>query len=516
MGASDDVPEKARLLREAEEALDDVRLIGDLASRRSSSARSRRSAQTLRAAYAGKVERWLAGSEALERRRARPCAARVAIGRRAFHWEIEFPEVFTRENPGFDAFVGNPPFAGKNTIIAANGANYLPWLLELHEESHGNADLVAHFYRRAFDLLRRREGGVRPDRHQHHRPGRHARTGLRWIRSTAAPSSRPGSASSGRARRPSSCQSCTCTRAAWQGPFDLDGRRWTITAFLFHAGGDEDPARLAANAGKSFQGSIVLGMGFTFDDTDKKGVANAISLMHELIAKDPRNAERIFPYIGGEEVNTARRTRTTATSSTSADVGGGGAAWPDLMAIVEEKVKPSGKLAKSARARRPQTLVAVRARHRRSSSDSRLERVLVIRRHRVAEGRPRYTPPTASKPSRSPRTGNANPAFEPPAASTTSSAPPDGPQQRGPDEDLQPLPRPRRARPDILKLRELHAAMDRAVLDAYGWTDIPPTASSSSTTRSTRTTSRGKPASARSPGATAGPTTLTRRSLERA
>ena len=29
--------------------------------------------------------------------------------------------------------------------------------------------------------------------------------------------------------------------------------------------------------------------------------------------------------------------------------------------------------------------------------------------------------------------------------------------------------------PDILKLRELHAAMDRAVLDAYGWTDVRPT-----------------------------------------
>jgi len=29
--------------------------------------------------------------------------------------------------------------------------------------------------------------------------------------------------------------------------------------------------------------------------------------------------------------------------------------------------------------------------------------------------------------------------------------------------------------PDIIKLRELHAAMDRAVLDAYGWTDIQPT-----------------------------------------
>jgi len=29
--------------------------------------------------------------------------------------------------------------------------------------------------------------------------------------------------------------------------------------------------------------------------------------------------------------------------------------------------------------------------------------------------------------------------------------------------------------PDILKLRELHAAMDRAVLGAYGWTDLNPT-----------------------------------------
>jgi hypothetical protein len=28
---------------------------------------------------------------------------------------------------------------------------------------------------------------------------------------------------------------------------------------------------------------------------------------------------------------------------------------------------------------------------------------------------------------------------------------------------------------DILRLRELHTAMDRAVLDAYGWTDLKPT-----------------------------------------
>ncbi len=31
---------------------------------------------------------------------------------------------------------------------------------------------------------------------------------------------------------------------------------------------------------------------------------------------------------------------------------------------------------------------------------------------------------------------------------------------------------PEEGSPDILELRRLHAAMDRAVLDAYGWTDL--------------------------------------------
>jgi hypothetical protein len=34
--------------------------------------------------------------------------------------------------------------------------------------------------------------------------------------------------------------------------------------------------------------------------------------------------------------------------------------------------------------------------------------------------------------------------------------------------------RPDEDAPDILKLRELHHAMDRAVLDAYGWHDLQP------------------------------------------
>jgi len=44
-------------------------------------------------------------------------------------------------------------------------------------------------------------------------------------------------------------------------------------------------------------------MGFTFDDTDTKGVSSSLAEMERLINKNPRNAERIFPYIGGEEIN---------------------------------------------------------------------------------------------------------------------------------------------------------------------------------------------------------------------
>ena len=37
-------------------------------------------------------------------------ARRVAIERRFLHWELEFPDVFTGTNSGFDALIGNPPW----------------------------------------------------------------------------------------------------------------------------------------------------------------------------------------------------------------------------------------------------------------------------------------------------------------------------------------------------------------------------------------------------------------------
>ena len=92
----------------------------------------------------------------------------------------------------------------------------------------------------------------------------------------------------------------------WKGQRYLDGNEAaTVTAFLFHDGDHDDPERLIANAEKSFVGSYVLGMGFTFDDLRNQEVATPTAIMDELIAKDPSNREVIFPYIGGDELNTS-------------------------------------------------------------------------------------------------------------------------------------------------------------------------------------------------------------------
>ena len=291
----------------------------------------------------------------------------------SFHWEVEFPEVFGRANPGFDAIIGNPPYGGKNTVSRANVTGYPDWLKLVHPESHGNADLVAHFFRRTFDVLRT-GGAFGLIATNTIAQGDTRSTGLRWICENGG--------TIYRARRrymwPGRAAVIVSVLHVCKGDGDLpkvlDGKTVDrITAFLFHGGHNEDPERLAANAAKSFQGSIVLGMGFTFDDTDKKGASTPIAEMKRLIAANPRNQEVIFPYIGGEEVNTSpththhrhvvnfrdwplRRADLGATWREADELArrnwrrGGvvpldylgpvAADWPELLAIVKARVKP--------------------------------------------------------------------------------------------------------------------------------------------------------------------------------
>ena len=139
------------ILEEAGAELESVRHYGDLLLRAFFEGDGLKAREINRSRYADLITQ-----HGLNGTQSSPTIVEASLS--PFHWEIEFPEVFERKNPGFDAIIGNPPFAGKNTIGNSNVSGYLDWLKQLHTEAHGNSDLVAHFFRRAFNLVR--EGGT--------------------------------------------------------------------------------------------------------------------------------------------------------------------------------------------------------------------------------------------------------------------------------------------------------------------------------------------------------------------
>jgi len=256
----------------------------------------------------------------------------------SFNWEIEFPEVFDRENPGFDAIVGNPPFLGGKRITTVSGETYNEWLQVVNPESNKNADLVAHFFRRAFNIIRQK-GTLGLIATNTIAQGDTRSSGLRFIcnnKGTIYNAQKrlkwPGLATV-------VVSVVNIFKGQYKGVKFLNEKETPkITAFLFHAGGNDDPKPLLANAGKSFIGNYILGMGFTFDDSNPD--ATPIAEMHRLIEKDPRNKDCIFPYIGGEEVNSSPIHKHYRYVINFGEMSENEARkYPDLMKIVEEKVK---------------------------------------------------------------------------------------------------------------------------------------------------------------------------------
>lgn len=301
---------KRQKLAVADEALSLVRLAGDAVVAAFFAGKKPKDRKEKRDELFSLLAAWLQSADSDARRRLGDTVETLRAGEKPItplHWEIEFPEVFTDSHPGFDAFVGNPPFAGKNSLIDSNREGYLDWLKTTHDKSHGTSDLVAHFFRRAFSLLTE-QGCFGLIATNTIGQGDTRATGLRWIctnRGTIYAAKRrykwPGHA----AVVVSIVHAC---RGTYHGAIQLDGRSVPIiTAYLFHQGGHENPEPLEANRGKSFIGCYLLGMGFTFDDSDSNSAASPLSEMERLIANDRCNKCCIFPYIGGEEINDSPR-----------------------------------------------------------------------------------------------------------------------------------------------------------------------------------------------------------------
>jgi hypothetical protein len=210
--------------------------------------------------------------------------------RKPLHWSLNFPEVF--EAGGFDGIVGNPPFMGGQKISGSFGKKYLEYLKFVYAPA-GAIDMVGFFFRRNFDLIKQdcsfgclatntiaqgdtREGSLEVIEKQ---------GGAITMAIKSMPW--PGAAAV-------SVSVAAIYKGKWQGKCLLDGAAVPyISSFFdsqFSAG---NPYPLYQNLDKSFQGSIVLGMGFVLLPEEGE----------KLIAKDPKNKDVIFPYLNGEDLN---------------------------------------------------------------------------------------------------------------------------------------------------------------------------------------------------------------------
>ena len=513
----------ATLWREAQDELARVRLYGDLVVAAFFEGSKPKERETKRLAYA----------EDVREDRTTPHLSRLEEWRTAevplapFHWEIEFPEVFQRTNSGFDAVVGNPPFAGSVSVVEGNLDGYTDWLRECHEESGGKCDLVAFFFRRAFGLIRN-QGTLGLIATNTIAQGDTRSSGLRWICEHGGEIYHARK----RVKWPGLAAVIVSvihiTKGTTLALRILDNRQVDkITAFLFHTGGHSDPALLRVNAQKSFLGTKVDGIGFLFDDMETKGGSTPLAEMQRLIASNPTNQAVIFPYIGGEEINTSPiqahyRYVINFGERSEAECRRN---WPDLMAIVDAKVKAI-RLASAASSKSNYGEAARRYwQHARHAKDlyaaiTSLDCVLGIARVSNAfaftflprsivynekvvifpfqtntafctfQARPHeiwarvfsstlgdglnYAPSDCFETFPFPKNWETHPAleaagkayYEHRAALMVTN-------NEGLTKTYNRFHDPYEQSAAITELRERHAAMDRAVLDAYGWPDIP-------------------------------------------
>jgi len=341
----EDQREKERLLETAEVAVDNVRLIGDLVIGAFFAGTNDRERKQELARRLTAVNLWLQdGGHAPAELREMQRELRGTTP--TFHWMLEFPEVFYAERPDpledgcvnrvayADAFLGNPPFMGGGQISGTFGNSYRDWLLLIHKPAHGNSDLVAHFFRRADAFL-----------------GMHGVIGLIATNTIAQGDTRTTGLQT-LARKGHIIYDAIRTMM-WPGEAAVavavvhcaKGRpcRMNLRPTLDHKPVDvinsrlrpkperADPRALTSNSSLSFLGAKIYGQGFALFPEERD----------EFIDRDRRNEERIFPYLGGEEVNSSPTQSHDRYVIRFANMDLEEAArWPDLLDHVRRLVKP--------------------------------------------------------------------------------------------------------------------------------------------------------------------------------
>jgi hypothetical protein len=517
---SDDVREKRQLLRDADDALAKVRMVGDAVVASFFAGDGATAREAYRTRWAATIANSLSRNE--------PSAVLTGFVEDlrsgewpvpCFHWEIEFPEVFLKEARGFDAFVGNPPYAHKNAIVREGGIGYIGFFQTQYPGFHGYSDLGAYFVRRAESLVRAggcwtllctktiAEGKARDSGLQAAISAGStiiaARTKIDW----------PGAAS---------VVVCAPTvfRRPWSRAVELDGETTASISASLTAEKAWAPLPIAENKSLSSTGFLTYGRGFVLSREAGE----------QILEREPESRQVVMPLISASDftdqpeplpsqwvINFGTRSEAEA------------ARYPGPFKWLENHAKAERLEASRADARDRWWLLVGRAeRVYAEASRLGLRRVLAnlhVSKHHAfafvstcvapeknvnvfafedfaafAALQSRVHEVWADRQSSSVRekssgrrytTSTCFSTFPFPAkpSALCGLAPVELAGSRyyelrqvlmnkggaGLTNTYNRFHDPDESALDILKLRDLHAAMDRAVLDAYGWTDIQPT-----------------------------------------
>jgi Eco57I restriction-modification methylase/N-6 DNA Methylase len=136
--------------RSLESRLKAIRLMGDAVIAAFFSEQKPKAREKKRA----EVESWLTGSVEADWDKLGRMAATLQQGANPitpFHWEVEFPEVFARENSGFDVVVGNPPFVDSETMTREI-PEIRDYIANHYSCAKGNWDLYVPFIEKAMSI----------------------------------------------------------------------------------------------------------------------------------------------------------------------------------------------------------------------------------------------------------------------------------------------------------------------------------------------------------------------------
>ena len=257
-----------------------------------------------------------------------------------FHWQLEFPEVFSEEQEGFDAFVGNPPFLGGSRISETCGMGYFQHLGERYKPALKHCDLCGYFIRASYSLCSSK-GTISLINTNTISQGDSRESSLEQVIRTG------GVIYSARKRVPWPGVAAVIISIlhitkdnTYRGLLRLDTRPVArISSFLIYSDIDSKPS-IIHDAWSYSLGSKIYGQGFLFADDDDS--CTPLCEMQALLQAKPLYADRVRPYIGGEDINqradqgTDRYCINVSDLRTEDEL----REYPEFYRIIKEKVYP--------------------------------------------------------------------------------------------------------------------------------------------------------------------------------